>query len=171
MRTIYTVKIIILILILFHFEIKFTKGQSPPPCMTSNISTGNGNCLPTGFPVDYGADFCSFIDNDFRSDCPNCSTDLYGDFSPCYLKGVNSTEVTGVNFTYVLIFDDEFTGNAIDLSKWFTANNVPAFHLNGTIDYDNGTNFQFDNPGLEELDKYSSSPTIYNHRRQPKTNF
>ena len=99
------------------------------------------------------------IDHSFLSECPTCPTEVVPHASqavPCFLDNVNSYSVTGVDFNYVLIFDDEFVGDAIDLSKWNTAKQATGLNSRSTsIDYDNGENFQFDHPGVEEIDKFS----------------
>ena len=99
------------------------------------------------------------IDHSFLSECPTCPTEVVPHASqavPCFLDNVTSYSVTGVDFNYVLIFDDEFAGDAIDLSKWNTAKQATGLNSRSTsIDYDNGENFQFDHPGVEEIDKFS----------------
>src|SRR5580698_1077907 len=100
MRTICLIKKIILIIILLYIESKFAIGQHSP-CIPT-VNTAIGYCLPTQYGPDCSADYCNYIDPDFASDCPNCSVDLLGDVSPCYLKGVNDAGATGVGFNYVL---------------------------------------------------------------------
>lgn len=98
-------------------------------------------------------------DNSFLSECPWClpvspTQDGNAVSVPCYLNGVSSCTVTRTNFKYVLIFDDEFTGDAIDLDKWVTAAQSGTHGgLVGVQDYDNGENFQFNHPGVTLVDE------------------
>lgn len=105
-------------------------------------------------------------DPDFLAECPWCIPSapfqVGSGTVPCYLSPVGGWEVSQVNFRYVLIFDDEFAGDAIDLSKWVTANQAPYGLRAAVNSYDNGINFQFDHPGVEILDKYQPGYITYN---------
>ncbi|WP_298409818.1 hypothetical protein [Ferroplasma sp.] len=101
---------------------------------------------------------CTDIDGSFVSDCPNCQADGLGDVAPCWLEPVNEAVVHQTNFNYVLIFDDEFTGDALDMSKWQTANQMGVHSGRGNIDYDDGKHFIFTHPGVSIWDEYLANP-------------
>jgi len=100
-------------------------------------------------------------ESDFLADllCPWCyptspTQNGTANSVPCYLTSVSSSEVTGVNFHYVLIFDEKFSGDALDLSKWVTAKQTEQHGgEKGVQDYDDGANFQFSHPGIDLIDE------------------
>ena len=85
---------------------------------------------------------------------------------PCCIASANSASVSSVNYNWTSVFEDDFTGNTLDLSKWLTeltnggAHN-PGPNSNGVfsnIDYATDNNYIFDNPGIELVDRYSATP-------------
>lgn len=96
-----------------------------------------------------------FDGGNFYEDCSTClaSSNWEGGGIPCYLEPVNGSIVWGVNFQYVLIFEDKFEGDALDMSKWNTGIQIP---INTTTYYDNGTDFEFQHPGVKLFDNYGN---------------
>jgi len=126
------------------FALTTSYGQEAEPiCPTANSATG---------------------ESDFLSDCPWCIAQTAPNGTqaiPCFLKSVSEGGAWQVNFRYVLIFDDEFEGDAIDLSKWVTSTQTGTVVSDSIASYDNGLGFQFDHPGLELIDNYLHSDSIY----------
>ncbi|MGP8215731.1 MAG: T9SS type A sorting domain-containing protein [Bacteroidia bacterium] len=74
-------------------------------------------------------------------------------------ESINPTPVCPSGLPYILVFDDEFTGDAIDLSRWVTcsaSNTVDQYGNHGGAewmqDYDNGRNYIFNHPGVTLVD-------------------
>jgi hypothetical protein len=71
---------------------------------------------------------------------------------PCYYENISdgTPTVNCQNLTYTLLFDDEFTGDALNASKWTPYNNGGIHGGEGTQSYVmfGGQNFQFRYPGV-----------------------
>ena len=84
--------------------------------------------------------------HDFGVDCPSCIQ------LPCCLNPTVNGSVLGVNYHWVSVFDDDFSGGLDTNNKWLTpfktGVHCDALHLN----YDNDKNFVLDHPGIELID-------------------
>lgn len=116
-----------------------------------DVSTLNGIFCEESvcFAIPFGEPAVDYFNNSYTN--KTCT--------PCYLNGVSAFDTPlETNFNYVCIFEDEFTGDAIDFSKWHTGKNCFSCPSSGQLYVDNGTSFQFDHPGLEILVQYNPNP-------------